>query len=248
MNSIRNFLRRMGHSLSARLLFIFFIAAMAYGYAARLAFTLFQDTDYLRRIAGAQVALHTEYIIEDLGSPPDLERAQSIVNTIPVDIRIIGPDVDWSSTDKFYPLEAILFAEATWLDLKSADRSEVEGWVETLEKVEFARFQEHNLIKIKNKDYDVIFASPRISEIAPQNYTSWVIGVIGVVVLFFCYLAVRWVFQPIRWTVFICWTVCVNECCTAVSFVVHFIFVGQFYICWTDLEFVGQFLLVVGQF
>ncbi|MDP6436930.1 MAG: HAMP domain-containing sensor histidine kinase [Gammaproteobacteria bacterium] len=199
MSSIRIIVRRLAHSLSTRLLVIFLLASIAYGYATRLGFTLFQDTDYLRRIAGAHVALHTEYIIEDIGSPPDLARAQDIVDIIPVDIRIIGPDVDWSSTADFYPLEAIPFAKATWLDLAADTQSKLEVWVKTLEKVEFARFKEHTLVKIRNEDYDIIFASPRISEIAPQNYTSWIFGIIGVVVLFFCYLAVRWVFQPIRW-------------------------------------------------
>jgi signal transduction histidine kinase len=196
---IRRFLLRTGHSLSARLLLIFFLASMAYGYAARYAFTLFQDTDYLRRIAGAHIALHAEYIINDIGSPPDIERAQAIVDSIPVDIRIVGPNFDWSSSPDFYPVEAIPFGPATWLELGEASRTNVDEWLERLDRVEFARYEEHTLFKFSDGEYDILFASPRISEMPEPTYGTWIIGIIGIVVLFLCYLAVRWVFLPIRW-------------------------------------------------
>jgi len=199
MKTLRLFLRRTGHSLSIRLLLIFFMASMAYGYAARYAFTLFEDTDYLRRIAGAHVALYTEYIITDIGIPPDVERAQEIVDSIPVDIRIVGSDMDWSSSPDFYPVAEIPFGPATWLELGEASRSNVDEWVERLEQVEFARHQEHTLFKFSANGYDIIFASPRISEMPAPTFASWIIGVIGIVVLFLCYLAVRWVFLPIGW-------------------------------------------------
>ena len=67
MSMVRDFLKRIGHSLTARLLLIFFIASMAYWQASVYAFSLFQDTDYLRRIAGAHTVLHTEYILNDIG-------------------------------------------------------------------------------------------------------------------------------------------------------------------------------------
>ena len=44
--------------------------------------------DYLREMVGAHISLHTNYIIRDLGSPPSIERAKAITDTIPMDIRI----------------------------------------------------------------------------------------------------------------------------------------------------------------
>ena len=82
---------------------------MAYWQASVYAFTLFQDTDYLRRIVGAHIVLHSDYILKDIGWPPNIERAQAIVESIPVDMRIVGPGVDWSSTSDFYPLDDIPF-------------------------------------------------------------------------------------------------------------------------------------------
>ena len=49
---LMNVLGKMAHSLSARLLVIFLVASIVYGYAAGFAVEVFQDTDYLRRIVG----------------------------------------------------------------------------------------------------------------------------------------------------------------------------------------------------
>jgi signal transduction histidine kinase len=199
MNMLRRILKIVGHSMTARLLLIFFIASMAYWQASVYAFSLFQDTDYLRRIAGAHTALHTEYILQDIGSPPNIERAQAIVNRIPVDIRIVGPDLDWSSTSEFYSLDEITFGPLRWLELSEASRSGVEDWAAGLDKVQFARHKEHSLLKIQDGDYNIVFASPRISEMPLQNNATLIISLIGVAVLGLIFLAVRWVFQPIRW-------------------------------------------------
>ncbi len=199
MNILRRILRRLGHSLTARLLVIFFVASTAYWQASVYAFNLFQDSDYLRRIAGAHTALHTEYILNDIGWPPNIERAQAIVDRIPVDIRIVGPDMDWSSTADFYPLEEIPFGPLSFLELSEASRLGVEDWEDDLDKVMFARHQGHTLIKMIDRGYDIVFASPRINEMPDPFDGTFIISLIGITVLLICFFAVRWVFLPIRW-------------------------------------------------
>lgn len=199
MSIARDSLNRFGRSLSARLLVIFLIATLVYGFAARHAFKLFRDTDYLRRIVGAHIVLHSEYVLKDIGSPPNLERAQAIVEKIPVDMRIVGPGVDWSSTPDFYQLEDVPFGPLSFLELGEASRNEVEAWAKELDKVEIAQYMDHSLIKLSDGDYEIVFASPRVREIPHANYSILVIGLMGALVLFGCYLAVRWVFLPIRW-------------------------------------------------
>jgi signal transduction histidine kinase len=189
----------LGHSMSARLLLIFFVASVAYGYAARYSFALFQDTDYLRRIVGAHTALHSEYILNDIGHPPDITRAQAIVDKIPVDIAIVGPSFYWSSSPDFFPLEEVPFGTLSLLELGEAGRSEVEAWVKQVKNVEFARYQDHALVKLEDKDFSIVFASPRINEFPGPDYTTLIISLVGMFVLFCCYWAVRWVIKPISW-------------------------------------------------
>jgi len=199
MSMLRRMVKRLAHSLTARLLMIFFVASMAYWQASVYAFSLFQDTDYLRRIAGAHTALHTEYILNDIGWPPNVERAQAIVDRIPVDIHIIGPDLEWSSTSDFYPLEDIPFGPLSFLELSEASRLGIEDWEADLDKLSFARYEGHTLLKIVDRGYDIVFASPRISEVPDQQDGTFIISIIGIAVLLICYFAVRWVFQPIHW-------------------------------------------------
>lgn len=190
---------RLVHSLFARLLLIFLAASIAYGFAARHAYSLFQDFDYLRRIAGAHVVLHSEYILKDLGTPPSIERAEEIISTLPVDIRIIGPDMDWSSTPDFYVLDEIFFSPLSIIELDAAGGGEVEPWVKKLEKVEFARHKDHFIVKMLEGGYEIIFVSPRIREIPGADYTTWIVALIGAFILLVCYLAVRWLITPIAW-------------------------------------------------
>jgi signal transduction histidine kinase len=199
MSMLFSALKNVGHSLTARLVLIFAIALFAWWYASYFAVSLFQDSDYLRRIAGAHTVLHTDYILKDIGSPPDIDKAQAIVNRIPVDIRIEGPDVSWSSSPDFYPLEDIPFGPLSWLELGEASSSGLEAWAKDLDKVRFARYRDHSLIKINNQGYDIVFASPRISEQTTQTNIRLIIFLTGVGVLALLYLAVRWVFLPIRW-------------------------------------------------
>ncbi len=199
MNKIFTAVSSLSRSLSVRLLMIFVLGTMLYAYAARYAFTLFQDTDYLRQIVGAHIVLHTDYLLEDIGSPPDIERAKSIVERIPVDIRIVGPDIDWSSDPHFYPLENVPFGPLELLELGEASRTELESWAKQLENVAFARYHEHFFIRLEDSGYQIVFASPRISEMPDADYSTLFLYLAGGAVLFLCYLAVRWVFRPIKW-------------------------------------------------
>ncbi len=199
MSKIFELVSTLTRSLSARLLMIFVLGTMVYGYAARYAFSLFQDTDYLRQIVGAHIALHTDYILGDIGSPPDIARAEAIVAKIPVDIRIVGPDLDWSSSPHFYPLENIPFGPLHLLEVGEASRSELESWAKQLESVAFARYHEHLIVRLEDQGYQIVFASPRIDEMPDPDYSTFFFYLAGATVLFLCYLAVRWVFRPIKW-------------------------------------------------
>ena len=98
---IRRLLHAIGHSLSARLLGVFLITSLIYGFASRYAVELVVDRHYLREVISAHVALHMNYLVQDLGSPPEIEKARRITDDHPMDIRILGPGVDWASDPQF---------------------------------------------------------------------------------------------------------------------------------------------------
>ncbi len=43
------------------------------------------------------LARYIEYVVEDIGSPPDLAKASSLAHSLPFELRIEGQDVAWSS-------------------------------------------------------------------------------------------------------------------------------------------------------
>jgi signal transduction histidine kinase len=107
--------------------------------------------------------------------------------------------MDWSSSPHFYPLEKIPFGPLDILELGEANRTEVENWARQIESVAFARYHEHFLVKLENDGYEIVFASPRISEMPRTDYSTLIISLAGIAILLLIYLAVRWVFLPIKW-------------------------------------------------
>ena len=108
---------RVTRSLSARLLAVFLATSIVYVVASRYAVELVYDSDYLRQIVGAHISLHADYVVSDIGNPPDIARAQAIADRIPVDIRIEGPSLSWTSDERFPPLEALPFGPLEFFSL-----------------------------------------------------------------------------------------------------------------------------------
>lgn len=191
-------LRRIFHSLSARLLAVFLITALVYGVASRFVVELVFDRDYLRQIAGAHVSLHADYVLRDIGLPPDLARAQAIVDKIPVDIRITGPGMDWSSDPSFPEFNEVPYGASDLLGVGEEARENLESWVRTLELVEFARYQDHVFVKLTHDDYLIGFVSPKMSVSPGPNLTTPSVALVSILVLLGCYWAVTWLFLPIK--------------------------------------------------
>lgn len=192
-------IRQLTRSLSARLLGIFLVTSIIYGVASRYAVNLVLDRDYLRQIAGAHIALHTNYVMQDLGDPPSVERARAITEANPFDILIIGPDQRWASDPDFPSLDVVPFEQSEFIEsLRSSDH-EGHQWVKTLDQLGFARYDRHSYVRIDRGDYRIVFVSPKIATRPPPDLTWPTIGLISILVLGGCYVAVRWVVRPIGW-------------------------------------------------
>ncbi len=197
---MRNILHRIGHSLSARLLGIFLITAVIYGMSARFAVQFVLDRDYLREIIGSHVALHTTYFLQDIGLPPSIERAGEIAANNALDIRIIGPFLDWSSDPAFPDVRNIEFEPSTYFDHVKKDVFETPDGSDVLSAMGFARYDNHSFTRIDLGDYRIYTASPKISVHSGGSLaTPIIIGLISIFLLAGCFFAVSWLIRPIRW-------------------------------------------------
>lgn len=190
-------IRKIAHSLSARILGIFLLTSIVYGFASRYVVDLVWGTGYLREVIGAHMALHIGYVLDDIGLPPRVERAQAIVSKVPVDIMLRGPDLKWASDPRFPPLEEVPFERSEFLLPYAA--SDTTGWTRTVQLMEFARFRDRAYVKILDGDYEIIFASPKFAEPPHINLTTPAIGIVSIIVLSACYFGVRWLVRPIGW-------------------------------------------------
>ena len=190
-------IRQITRSLSARLLGIFLLTSILYGIASRYTLDLVWGTGYLSEVVGGHMALHIGYVLDDIGLPPRVDRAEAIVRRVPMDVMLRGPDMNWASDPRFPVLEHVPFKQSEFLLPYVA--TDQQGWTKTVQLMEFARFHRRAFVRIRDGDYEIIFASPKFSEAPGPDLTTPVIGVLSLLVLAACYFAVRWLVQPIRW-------------------------------------------------
>lgn len=192
-------LKQITRSLSARLVAIFFVTSLVYGTGAVYAVRAVRNTDYIREIVGAHIALHADLVLKEIGLPPDPAKAQAIVERIPVDILLQGPGVSWASDSRFPPLEKIPFGPVDILDLDERSLKEIATWARGLDRVRFASYEGHIFAELNDNGYQVIFASPKLKEVPPPDFTGLAIILTSLMVLTGCYFAVRWLIRPIGW-------------------------------------------------
>lgn len=190
-------IRQVVHSLSARLLGVFLITSIVYGFASRYTFDFMWGTGYLSEVVGGHMALYVDYVLDDIGSPPRIERAAAIVRKVPMDIMLRGPGFQWASAPNFPPLDRIPFQKSEGL-LRAGD-GDRQGWTRLVQLTEFARYHRRAFVKVIDGDYEIIFAAPKLSETPHADLTTPAIGVLAIVVLAGCYFSVRWLVRPIRW-------------------------------------------------
>jgi signal transduction histidine kinase len=178
-------------SLSFRLLGIFLLLAIVFVYGATVALRWIYSQDDLRELIHGHLSLHVDYVRQDIGDPPRIDRAIAITEKVPVDIRIAGPDINWASDPDFPEMSELKFGAS---DIFS---DEPDAWLKELTDVEFAELDQHTFLKIDQGSFAIVVSSPRISDDASGPPFLPVILGSGLLWLFIAYLSVRWLFLPI---------------------------------------------------
>ncbi len=185
-------LKRLSRSLSFRLLVIFIMMGCLFVFGTLKALQWIYNSEDIRGLISGHLSLHVHYVREDIGNPPRIDRAIAITKSVPVDIRIAGPDLDWASDPNFPRLSELEFGPSPRF---SDDPS---AWVNELLGVEFAARGDHRFLKMRNGDYDIVVSTPRISEVYEGPNLINVIIILGLSFLLLAYAAVTWLFRPIR--------------------------------------------------
>lgn len=184
-------LSRLSRSLSFRLFVIFVVLGSAFVFGTFKAIQRFYNSDQVRGLVSGHLSLHVSYVREDIGVPPNIARAIAITEKVPVDIRILGPDVDWASDPAFPRLERLEFAPSPRF---SGDTG---AWADELQGVDFASLQQHDFLRIQQGGYDIVVSTPRISHVSSGPALVPLVLGLGLFLLVLAYAAVNWLFRPI---------------------------------------------------
>lgn len=104
-------IRLFSYSLSLRLLAIFLMLAALFAWGVVAGIRWAYSANDLRSLISGHLSLHVDYVRRDIGSPPQVDRALAITQRVPVDIRIDGPGVQWSSDPAFPDPATLTFGD-----------------------------------------------------------------------------------------------------------------------------------------
>lgn len=123
---------------------------------------------------------YIQYLVSDIGIPPDINKAQALANQLPFELRIEGPDLNWSSTR----------------DLSVIDHYDLRPAPTPYQMYLISRRHDQHLLLVKNQDYRYLFAvESRFQSESGFRHRVLFLMLAGVLVLL--YLGIRRQFRPL---------------------------------------------------
>ncbi len=129
------------------------------------------------------VSQYLDYIINDLGQPPDLERAKQIGRQASLNIYFESPQEKWSTADN---LSDIL--NARWRD-----------WGKT-PLIRLGRYHGHHFIEITRNSSRFVFGLDKGVDLDPERKRLVIVLLcLLTLILAGAFLSIRWILKPVRW-------------------------------------------------
>lgn len=184
-------IRLFSYSLSLRLLAIFLLLAALFAWGVVAGIRWAYSADDLRSLISGHLSLHVDYVREDIGSPARLDRALAITQRVPVDIRIDGPGVHWSSDPAFPDPATLKFGPSDYFS------SEPGALLDELRGVDFATRDRHNFLRFIEGGNQIIVATPKIATRNDRPPLVPILVGFALLLVLGAYLAVRGLFRPL---------------------------------------------------
>jgi len=167
-------------SLIFRLLFYFLLALIALAIVLGISFTQ-RIKPHVENEILPNVERYIEYLIDDIGVPPDLAVAQRLADELPFELRIEGRGVDWSSSTNLRPI--------SYYDFEAVPRPYDNVYVSHHRRAEF--------LMIEQGAYRYLFAVDNGFRRGQERRHGFLFVSMGLI-FFLLYLAIRRMFRPIE--------------------------------------------------
>lgn len=102
-NKIRHYLLRRWQTLTFKILLYFGITVLIVAIIIGISFTNRIKPHFKSELL-PNLARYIQYVVEDIGSPPDLIKAKSLALELPFELRIEGNNIEWSSRSDIQPI------------------------------------------------------------------------------------------------------------------------------------------------
>ena len=102
-------MRKFTPSLSVKVTIIFFATGIIFFFGVRAGITHILEAGEVREVLGSYQSGYYRYMLDDIEYPPNIEKAQQVVDRMTFDMKITGDDFEWTSTEKITALGDINF-------------------------------------------------------------------------------------------------------------------------------------------
>ncbi len=186
---MKNFWQTLRGSLTTRLLLLFSIASLliialllvtlAHGFRSQWHFAIRPHLEQYLDLVNAEI-----------GVPPDLERAREMADRLPINIYVLGPDLDYSTTGKPLDMEHLEFHRGPPRrhHRRRSDRH----------KVEFGELDDRSVLRSRLGEYTVYYEVSHRRRGPGRSIATGVALFALLSILLGCYLILRRMLRPVR--------------------------------------------------
>jgi signal transduction histidine kinase len=177
----RNWLNKILRSVFTKLLLVILFTGIAVNVVVGGFFWMHRNAAV--RPLHKNLLQYANYIINDLGTPPSLERARQVAGQASLQIFFEGPDQSWATAAEIYN-----FQKAHW-----------RSWSKSPE-VRLGRYHGHHFVEIAHESGRFVFGIDKNWEMDPERGRI-VVTLLALLTLIFvgAFLSIRWVLKPVRW-------------------------------------------------
>lgn len=131
----------------------------------------------------AHLTQYIQYITQDLGVPPNIERAREIARAASMTISYTGPGESWSTSETVHPIQGRRIH--IWHEEPGMLAGSARG---------------RYFVKVRHGEGELLFQAARGRAAMDQIQKVLIILIcLFTLVLIMAYLAIRWILKPIRW-------------------------------------------------
>ncbi len=178
-NRVKNYLTRQYQSLIFRILLYFVISALAVALVLGWNFANRIKPHFINEVL-PNLSQYIQYLVHDIGSPPNLEKARSLSEKLQFNLRIEGIGVNWSSTPRLLPIDTYYLESAPY----------------PYQKYSISRRERDHLLLLEVEQFQYMF-SVKNSFRSGSRYRHWLLFILLAGILVILYLASRRLFSPV---------------------------------------------------